>query len=197
MATITNYYAPNNDYAWTSARDKNQMWSFFRVTRAIYINKIDIHWGGYDRPTKGRHFIAQYTGNSIGKILAMSEVINVSQGRKWRSANVPYTRLEPGMYAVGIWGDYYGRRAVSQYIDSEGLLTFTRTTTRLTGNVDGLRWRARGVIPSRLSYEPAGRTRVKVGSTWREGQAHIKVGSTWRRAQAIWVKVGSTWRRGT
>lgn len=193
---ISNYTATQTFWTWTGVNTRNQMWSLIRVTEPIIVKRIDVHWGGYDKGTQGRHFIAEVSNNRLGKILAQSRVISVPQNRAWRSADVPDTLLEPGIYAVGVWADHLGRRIVSTWRGATGSITYTHTNTSITGNVTGDAWRSNGVIPCVLHGESASQMSIRVGTTWRKGQVHIHIGSSWRKSKAIFIRVGSTWRRG-
>lgn len=201
----TNNTGAFRGWTWTGNYTKNQMWSYFKVTEPIEIDSIDILWGGYDAPTRGRHFIAKWTagnGKKLGGLVVQSGMINVSQGRKWRRANVRKTLLQPGSYAVGIWGHYIGRRIVQAHAGKHGGSSIYTYQNSYGGSkspnykANGKFWRNKpGVIPARLNGKSPNNVRVKVGNTWRTGEAFVKVGSSWRRAKGVYVKVGNSWRR--
>lgn len=201
MAQVTNYTKSGNGWMWSGVRTLNQLWSFFRITEPMYVTSIDAYWGGYRGSTKGRHFIAKWTtgnGARLGNIVVQSSMINVPQGRGWRRANCTKTYLEPGSYAVGIWGDHLGSRTPGLWTGDGGSAMYARYTTSVTGNTTGSKWggySSSHVIPMRINYESAGHIWVRSGSTWRKGQAWVKSGSTWRRAKGVYVRSGSTWRR--
>lgn len=201
MATKDNYLSSGRGWAWTGIRNLNQVWSYFYVDEPIIVTHIDVYWGGYDRRTSGRHFIARWTagnGADLNGIIALSDSISVPQGRAWRSARIKETLLEPGGYAVGIFGAYLDRRTFGMWEGDRGGATYLKTTNNIDGQAVGVPWTGgyRGnVIPSRLQYEPAGRANIKVGNTWRKGQAHVKANGAWRNAKAVWVKSNGIWRR--
>ena len=196
MAEVTNYTSSKSNYSWTGIRTLNQMWSLFRVTEPIVVNRIDIVWGGYDKPTDGRHFIAKINQDgTLGGLVVRSGIIKVPQGRAWRTASVPDTYLEPGDYAVGFIGNYLGRRIASTWNGRWQNLIYAGYTQSLNGNLKGQIWQRNGVIPCRLQYQPAGRIAVNVNGSYRKGQAFVNVNGSWRRAKAVWVNVNGSWRR--
>lgn len=199
MAQKVNYTSSKGNYTWTGIRTRNQLWSYFYVDEPIVVTHIDLYWGGYDKGTKGRHFIAKWTsgnGARLGDIVVQSAVISVPMGRGWRRATVKKTYLERGGYAVGVWGDHLGRRIVGAWNGADGgRVIYTHTNTSIRGNVTGDDWRNKpGVIPARLQYEPASAINIRVGS-WRKSKGVWVRAGSWRKSKAIWVKSGGTWRR--
>lgn len=197
---LTNFTSSKSNWAWTGVNTYNQLWSLFIVREPIIVNSIDIHWGGYGQSTRGRHFIARVDPpydipDLLGNVVH-SAVFNVGQGRKWRRANITPTLIEPGRYAIGVWGDPNGRRTVSEWNSDYSSLLYVHTNKAYSGSVSGKRWRGNGILPVRLNGEPAGRVKVRVGGSWRDGQVWVKSGGSWRKAKSIWVKSGGTWRRG-
>lgn len=193
---IVNFTATQTNWTWTGVNTRNQMWSLVRITEPIIVDSIDVHWGGYDKGTQGRHFIAEVNNNQLGRVLVQSRVINVPQNRGWRSADVPKTLIEPGTYAVGIWGDHLGRRIVSTWRGTIGSVTYTHTNKSISENVSGDAWRSNGVIPCRINGENASQMSVRVGTIYRKGQVHIRIGTVWRKSKAVFVRIGGAWRRG-
>jgi hypothetical protein len=199
MALLQNYRSvTSGNYRWTGINTLNQSWSYFYVPEPIIIDRIDVNWGGYDRATSGRHFIAKVDGVNASKLRGLvvaSNMINVPQGRAWRSASVPETFLEAGHYAVGVWGDPKGRRIYANYPGDRGTTQYEALTiSGLNATITGKPYKS-VVIPSRLRYELAGRVKIRAGGSWRNGNCFVKVGGVWRRAKSIWVKVGGTWRQ--
>lgn len=200
MAQIDNYTSSKTDWLWTGRYTLNQIWSYFRVDEPIIVNSIEVYWGGYSAPTSGKHFIAKWTsgdGKKLGSLIVTSDTIKVPQGRGWRKANCKPTLLEPGVYAVGLWGDHLENRTVGMWNGDGGNVTYLVHTTKISGNVTGKAWdgAGKGVLPCRLNYEPAGRVKIKISGSWRNGQVWVKVSNSWRKAKSVWVKVSGTWRR--
>jgi len=180
------------------------MWSYMRVDEPILVTRIDVFWGGYDRATSGRHFIAKVDPNNRGRLqgfVALSGIVSVSQGRAWRSANISEVLLEPGHYAVGIWGDFLGRRTAGIWNSRFENVTYVSPQSAPNAWASGTHWspghgKGYGVIPCSLVYEPAGRARVRAGGVWRTGKGWARSGGVWRKAKAVWVKANGVWRRG-
>lgn len=199
---LVNYSSTDKHWMWTGIRTLNQIWSYFYVEEAIEVTSIDAYWGGYDAPTSGKHFIAKWTpgnGAKLGGIIAVSDTVNVPQGRGWRSAKVKPVTLQPGAYAVGIWGHYLQRRTNGLWNGDGGGTAYSATANTLSGTATGSVWDGYGkghVLPTRLNGQATGRMHIKAGGAWRDGQAHVKVNGTWRKAKSVWVKQNGAWRRG-
>lgn len=202
MAEMDNYSSYSYHWGWTGIRNLNQVWSYFRVDDPIIVQSIEVFWGGYDRSTSGRHFISRWNpgdGFNLDGLIVASGTINVPQGRAWRTANIRDTFLEPGAYAVGIWGDYYDRRTFGLWNGDGGGATYVDTQKSLNGSAIGKAWDDRGagnVIPCRFNYEPAGRMHVNIGGSHRAGQAWINTGGSFRKGRGAWVNSNGVWRRG-
>lgn len=196
---ITNYDGGKYSWLWTGVRNLNQVWSMITVTEPIIVESIDVYWGGYGDRTSGKHFIARMNGSSLGGLVASSSVIGVSQGRHWRRASVSPTLLEPGNYAVGVWGNYTERRQFGLQ-SGDGNATYTSTESSLDGRSSGTYWGTPNsggglVIPARLNGEPAGRMSVNVNGVSRKGNAWVNVNGVNRKAKSVWVNVNGIWRR--
>jgi hypothetical protein len=195
LSNIVNFDTASKSWGWTGRNSYNQFWSYLRVTEPILVTSIECLWGGYASGTSGRHFIAKYEPNSnLGGMVVYSGIVSVNQGRRWRTANIKDTFLEPGEYAVGVWADPRGRRQFAQWIDDVGLLVHASTEKNIDGNANGIGWEANGVLPVRLNYETAGRMSVKANGTWRTGRAYVNVNGAYREAKAVWVKSNGVWR---
>lgn len=201
MAQLNSYSSVKGNWLWTGVRTLNQMWSVTYISDPILVSSIDIYWGGYDAPTRGRHFIARVDGNNQSQLqglVALSDWIGVGQGRAFRKGNIPETLLEPGHYAVGVFGDFLGRRVAGEWNPVYWGTIYTVTSQSFNDKARGTAWGGggQGVLPFHLIYENAGRMHVKVSGSWRKGKAtHLKVSGTWRKAKAVWVKSNGVWRR--
>jgi len=204
VATLDNTTSSTHHWLWTGVRNLNQIWSYFYVPEPIFVTGIDVYWGGYDKRTEGKHFIAKWhsgDGKNLDGLIVASNTISVPQGRGWRHANVKRTYLDKGGYAVGIWGSYTGRRTTGLWNGDRGGATYVDTQSKLNGTAIGKMWTAPNiggglVLPCRLIYEPAGIMHVKVNGSWRDGKPYVKVNGVWRQAKQVFVKSNGTWRRG-
>lgn len=200
---IKNYKSSTSMWMWSGVKTLNQLWSYMKVDEPIYVDSIEVYWGGYRGKTKGRHFIAKWTagnGGKLGDIVARTESINVPQGRGWRKAKLSKpVLLQPGSYAVGVWGDHLEDRTLGIWDGDGGGAIYCKYTTTVE-KTTGTKWspghgKGNGVVPVRLNGEPAGGISVRVGGSWRKKATWVKVGGTWRQAKSVWVRVGGTWRR--
>lgn len=204
MATVSNYTSSTTNYMWTGLNYLNQIWSAIKITEPIILTQIQIHWGGYDSTAYGAHFIAKIGVNQsdLNGSIVQSSTISVPQGRAWRTASVTPTFLEPGTYAVGVYGNPSYRRTCSRWSPVSGVSSIW-TSTETSGYdpySNGTVWDdgtpIQNVLPAILTYEPAGRMWVNANGTWKHGQSWVNVNGVWKKAKGVWVNSNGTWKRG-
>jgi hypothetical protein len=186
---------------WTGRLTLNQIWTYVRVSEPILVDEISIHWGGYDASTRGRHFIAKVDPSNHARLIglvAISDWITVPQGRRWHSTTIKEKFIEPGHYAVGIFGDNRSRRIMSEWNGAFENKIFVLTTNTFDPTSTGRQWKSspEGALPVKLTYETAGRVKVNVNGSWKTGSVYVNVNGSWKKAKTVWTNVNGTWKRG-
>ena len=78
-----------------------------------------------------------------------------------------------------------------------GLFAYTRKGKNNDNSTQMFSGNATNQISTTYTVQNKGTVKLKVGSSWKDGQVYVKVGSTWKEAQSVYTKVGSTWKEST